>query len=54
MVDAYHQARGLDTSVHARHPAALPMALTVPSGTAIYTAAKEAGIEIPVLCHDER
>ena len=28
--------------------------VTVPSGTTIYTAAKEAGIEIPVLCHDER
>ena len=28
--------------------------LTVPAGTTIYTAAKEAGIEIPVLCHDER
>ena len=28
--------------------------LTVPSGTTIYTAAKEAGIDIPVLCHDER
>ena len=25
-----------------------------PDGTTIYTAAKEAGIEIPVLCHDER
>src|SRR3954447_15306343 len=28
--------------------------LTVPAGTTIYTAAKHAGIEIPVLCHDER
>src|SRR5215212_5240370 len=28
--------------------------VTVPSGTTIYTAAKQAGIEIPVLCHDER
>ena len=28
--------------------------MTVPSGTTIYTAAKEAGIDIPVLCHDER
>jgi len=28
--------------------------VTVPAGTTIYTAAKEAGIEIPVLCHDER
>src|SRR6476659_11391668 len=28
--------------------------VTVPSGTTIYTAAKGAGIEIPVLCHDER
>ena len=28
--------------------------VTVPNGTTIYTAAKEAGIEIPVLCHDER
>ena len=28
--------------------------LTVPAGTTIYTAAKEAGIDIPVLCHDER
>ena len=30
------------------------VAVTVPSGTTIFTAAKEAGIEIPVLCHDER
>jgi formate dehydrogenase major subunit len=28
--------------------------LTVPEGTTIYDAAKGAGIEIPVLCHDER
>src|SRR4051794_39188454 len=28
--------------------------VSVPSGTTIYTAAKQAGIEIPVLCHDER
>ena len=28
--------------------------VTVPEGTTIWTAAKEAGIEIPVLCHDER
>jgi formate dehydrogenase major subunit len=28
--------------------------VTVPAGTTIYTAAKQAGIEIPVLCHDER
>ena len=28
--------------------------VTVPEGTTIYTAAKDAGIEIPVLCHDER
>ena len=28
--------------------------VTVPNGTTIYTAAKQAGIEIPVLCHDER
>jgi formate dehydrogenase major subunit len=28
--------------------------LTVPEGTTIYDAAKSAGIEIPVLCHDER
>src|SRR6188768_3541930 len=28
--------------------------VTVPSGTTIYTAAKDAGIDIPVLCHDER
>ena len=28
--------------------------VTVPTGTTIYTAAKEAGIDIPVLCHDER
>src|ERR671927_564504 len=28
--------------------------VTVPAGTTIYTAAKEAGIDIPVLCHDER
>lgn len=28
--------------------------LTVPVGTAIWTAARDAGIEIPVLCHDER
>src|SRR3954471_907592 len=30
------------------------VAVTVPSGTTIFTAAKQAGIEIPVLCHDER
>src|SRR4051794_16208077 len=29
-------------------------ALTVPEGTTIWQAAKDAGIEIPVLCHDER
>ena len=28
--------------------------LTVPEGTTIWQAAKDAGIEIPVLCHDER
>src|SRR6188474_2533701 len=28
--------------------------VTVPSGTTIYTAAIQAGIDIPVLCHDER
>src|SRR5215211_6253555 len=28
--------------------------VTVPSGTTIYTAAKHVGIDIPVLCHDER
>jgi len=28
--------------------------VTVPSGTTIYTAAKQVGIDIPVLCHDER
>jgi len=28
--------------------------LTVPEGTTIWTAAKDAGIDIPVLCHDER
>src|SRR3954471_11686883 len=28
--------------------------VTVPSGTTIYTAAKQVGIKIPVLCHDER
>ncbi len=28
--------------------------LTVPEGTTIYTAARDAGIDIPVLCHDER
>ncbi len=28
--------------------------VSVPEGTTIYDAAKEAGIEIPVLCHDER
>ncbi|WP_046469243.1 formate dehydrogenase subunit alpha [Allosalinactinospora lopnorensis] len=28
--------------------------LTVPEGTTIWQAAKEAGIEIPALCHDER
>src|SRR5215213_7002893 len=26
---------------------------TVPAGTTIYTAAKQVGIDIPVLCHDE-
>ena len=29
-------------------------AVTVPEGTTIWAAAKQAGIEIPVLCHDER
>ena len=28
--------------------------VSVPNGTTIYTAAQQAGIEIPVLCHDER
>ena len=28
--------------------------LQVPEGTTIWTAAKTAGIDIPVLCHDER
>jgi formate dehydrogenase major subunit len=28
--------------------------LTVPGGTTIWAAAREAGIDIPVLCHDER
>jgi formate dehydrogenase major subunit len=28
--------------------------VTVPEGTTIWTAAKNAGIDIPVLCHDER
>ena len=28
--------------------------LTVPEGTTIWAAAKQAGIDIPVLCHDER
>jgi formate dehydrogenase major subunit len=28
--------------------------VTVPDGTTIYTAAKQVGIDIPVLCHDER
>src|SRR5919112_301114 len=28
--------------------------VSVPAGTTIYTAAKAAGIDIPVLCHDER
>jgi formate dehydrogenase major subunit len=28
--------------------------LTVPAGTTIWTAARDTGIEIPVLCHDER
>src|SRR6516225_9957976 len=30
------------------------VAVTVPDGTTIWAAAKEAGIDIPVLCHDER
>src|SRR5580692_10620540 len=29
-------------------------AVTVPEGTTIWAAARQAGIEIPVLCHDER
>ncbi|UGS34760.1 formate dehydrogenase subunit alpha [Capillimicrobium parvum] len=29
-------------------------AITVPEGTVIWAAAKDAGIDIPVLCHDER
>src|SRR4249919_4035408 len=28
--------------------------ITVPEGTTIWTAARDAGIDIPVLCHDER
>src|ERR1700746_3722268 len=28
--------------------------ITVPDGTTIWAAAKQAGIDIPVLCHDER
>jgi formate dehydrogenase major subunit len=28
--------------------------LTVPEGTTIYDAARTLGIDIPVLCHDER
>src|SRR4051795_10945382 len=28
--------------------------VTVPEGTTIYDAAKEAGVDIPVLCHNER
>src|SRR3954453_16497691 len=28
--------------------------VTVPEGTTIWQAAKDSGIEIPVLCHDER
>ncbi|MGW4523964.1 formate dehydrogenase subunit alpha [Amycolatopsis sp. NPDC004378] len=28
--------------------------VTVPEGTTIYTAAKQAGVDIPVLCHNER
>jgi formate dehydrogenase major subunit len=28
--------------------------VTVPEGTTIWTAAREAGVDIPVLCHDER
>src|ERR1700726_4355285 len=28
--------------------------ITVPDGTTIWAAAKAAGIDIPVLCHDER
>jgi formate dehydrogenase major subunit len=28
--------------------------LTVPAGTTIWNAAKSVGIDIPVLCHDER
>ena len=28
--------------------------LTVPEGTTIWDAAKSVGIDIPVLCHDER
>jgi formate dehydrogenase major subunit len=30
------------------------VAVTVPDGTTIWAAAREAGIDIPVLCHDER
>src|SRR5213595_1356074 len=28
--------------------------VTVPEGTSIYDAAKQAGVDIPVLCHNER
>src|ERR1700758_52288 len=30
------------------------VAVTVPDGTTIWAAAQDAGIDIPVLCHDER
>ena len=29
-------------------------AVTVPEGTTIYGAAKQVGVDIPVLCHNER
>ncbi|HYH29752.1 MAG TPA: 2Fe-2S iron-sulfur cluster-binding protein, partial [Pseudonocardia sp.] len=28
--------------------------VTVPEGTSIYDAAQQVGVDIPVLCHDER
>src|SRR2546423_1774915 len=44
-VPAATEARTIDLTIDGRE-------VSVPEGTTIWEAAKEAGIEIPVLCHD--
>jgi formate dehydrogenase major subunit len=43
-----------DTSVRTVTAEIDGRAVTVPEGTTIYDAARQAGVDIPVLCHDER